>query len=256
MPNYKHYRESISNELICTKDRVKDFINHNSEDGKYKEIILKNVLRRHLPHTVSIGTGFVMNEYNEATKQIDIIIYDNKFPPLFQIDDFVIVVKESVIGIIEVKTTIRKNEFERIYPKAHENGQLIIGNSSRSIFNGIFGYESDLNKTDTIISESISQPLKENIGQVNNICFGKDIFMKAWYNEPKNCYKFYNIHNLSFGYFISNLLETVFININQNGAYVFPGIIGTSVFNNYLYPLNEEGGKENYLIKNWTVSID
>lgn len=41
MPNYKHYRESISNELISIKDRVRDFVQHFPEDGRYKEIILK-----------------------------------------------------------------------------------------------------------------------------------------------------------------------------------------------------------------------
>ena len=96
------------------KDRVRDFVLHCPEDGRYKEIILRNVLSRHLPKTVSIGTGFVMCDNHKATSQIDIIIYDNRIPPLFQIDDFVIVVKESVVGIIEVKTTIRKNEFKEI----------------------------------------------------------------------------------------------------------------------------------------------
>ena len=75
MPNYKHYRESISNELISIKDRVRDFVQHFPEDGRYKEIILKNILSRHLPKTVSIGTGFVMCDNHESTSQIDIIIY-------------------------------------------------------------------------------------------------------------------------------------------------------------------------------------
>ena len=80
MPNYKHYRESISNELISIKDRVRDFVNHFPEDGRYKEIILKNVLLKYLPKTVSIGTGFVMCENHQPTSQIDIIIYDNRIP--------------------------------------------------------------------------------------------------------------------------------------------------------------------------------
>ena len=114
MPHYKHYRESISNELISIKDRVRDFVTHFPEDGRYKEIILKNVLLKHLPKTVSIGTGFVMCENHRPTSQIDIIIYDNRIPPLFQVDDFVIVVKESVLGIIEVKSKLCKGKFDRL----------------------------------------------------------------------------------------------------------------------------------------------
>lgn len=64
MPDYVAYRKSISNELIDIKDRVRDFIDdvHWGEDGRYKEIILKECLRNHLPANIKIGTGFVMGE--------------------------------------------------------------------------------------------------------------------------------------------------------------------------------------------------
>ncbi len=62
MPQYIRYRESISDELIAVKDRVRSFIGdrHWGEDGKYKEIILSSVMRNALPSSVSIGTGFVI----------------------------------------------------------------------------------------------------------------------------------------------------------------------------------------------------
>lgn len=120
-----------------------------------------------------------------------IIIYDNRIPPLFQLDDFVIVVKESVVGIIEVKTTLRKSEFNKINKKAHENGKLIVGDN-----------------------------------------------------------------NLKFGCFISNLLESILININQNGCYVYHCVQHTDVFYEYLYPLIENGGKENYSINKWQLLLD
>ncbi|HIT92431.1 MAG TPA: hypothetical protein IAD11_05850 [Candidatus Stercorousia faecigallinarum] len=262
MPNYKHYRESISNELISIKDRVRDFVQHFPEDGRYKEIILKNILSRHLPKTVSIGTGFVMCDNHESTSQIDIIIYDNKIPPLFQIDDFVIVVKESVVGIIEVKSTIRKNEFREINQKAHKNGEMIVHGSSRFIFNGIFGYESDLKIEDSNLSVSIKDSLKDNHGRVGHICFGKDIFMQHWYRDSQRNFTnnehcgFYKIKDLAFGYFISNLLESILININQNGCYGYNCVQHTDVFYQYLYPLIENGGKENYSIEKWKLLLD
>lgn len=262
MPDYKHYRESISNELISTKDRVRDFVQHFPEDGRYKEIILKNIVIKNLPKTVSIGTGFVMCDNHKSTSQIDIIIYDNRIPPLFQIDDFVIVVKESVVGIIEVKSTIRKGNFKQIIKKAHNNGEMIVQNTTRTIFNGIFGYESDLNNLDANLSDSIINSLNEYHGQVNHICFGKDIFMRYWsrnmhrhFTNNEHC-GFYNLKNLAFGYFISNLLESVMININQNGCYAYDCVQHTDVFYQYLYPLIENGGKEYYSIEHWKVLFD
>ena len=211
MPDYKHYRKSISDELISIKDRVRDFVNHFPEDGRYKEIILKNVLIKHLPKTVSIGTGFVMCDNHEATSQIDIIIYDNRIPPLFQIDDFVIVVKESVLGIIEVKSKLCKSKFKEVNEKAHKNGELIVGRDNLNLlFNGIFAYETDLNSTDSCLSDSIIFSLNEFHGQVRDICFGKDIFMKYWHSDSQRNFTqnehcgFYKLEDLSFGYFIFN----------------------------------------------------
>ncbi len=263
MPDYKHYRESISNELISIKDRVRDFVTHFPEDGRYKEIILKNVLLKHLPKTVSIGTGFVMCENHRPTSQIDIIIYDNRIPPLFQVDDFVIVVKESVLGIIEVKSKLYKGKFNEINKKAHENGQLIIGeNNLKQLFNGIFAYETDLDSNDCFLSNPIILSLKEYHGQVRDICFGKDIFMKYWHSDTQRNFTqdehcgFYKLEDLSFGYFISNLLESILINVNQNGCYVRNCVQHTDVFYQYLYPLIENGGKENFSIENWKVMFN
>ena len=253
MPDYKHYRESISNELISIKDRVSDFVNHFPEEGRYKEIILKNVLIKHLPKTVSIGTGFVMCENHKSTSQIDILIYDNRIPPLFQIDDFVIVVKESVLGIIGRKSKLYKSKFKEINKKAHKNGELIVGrNNLKLLFNGIFAYETDLKPTARSLSGSIISSLNEYHGQVRDICFGKDIFMKYWYKDPQRSFTqdehcgFYKLKDLSFGYFISNLLESVLINVNQNGRYVYNCVQHTDVFYQYLYPLIENGGKEKF----------
>lgn len=76
MPNYLDYRKSISNELIFIKDRVRNFIDSNNwgEDGRYKEIILSQVLKNVLPQNVTVATGFVMGNDEEISSQIDIMV--------------------------------------------------------------------------------------------------------------------------------------------------------------------------------------
>lgn len=71
------YQQSIAAEFAAIKDRVRFFINdkHWGEDGHYKEVILLNYLRRILPSSVSVGTGFVKNSSGDLTNQIDIIVY-------------------------------------------------------------------------------------------------------------------------------------------------------------------------------------
>ena len=94
------------------------------------------------------------------------------------------------------------------------------------------------------------------IGYVNNICFGKDLFMKYWdagqpaiYEFPPEHphYSFYGIHNLAFGYFISNLIEDVHIQLNGENI--------PKTMNKYLYPINDPYGKEGKRIPEYEVEF-
>lgn len=246
MPDYLDYQRSISNELLSIKDRVKNFIdnNHWGEDGRYKEIILSHVLRHHLSKGTSVGTGFIVTESGNITKQIDIIIYRDDYPLLFKQDDFVILSAECVLGIIEVKSCVTTHIANKAIISATKNGQII----NRRIFNGIFAFDKkDLN----LGNESIINSLKCSGGFLNNICFGKDIFIKYWEagmpsNNPHNHqnYAFYEIIDLAFGYFISNLIEDVHIDIH--GQHI------SSTLKNMFYPI--ENTKEAH--RKYTIEIE
>ncbi|QLK09339.1 hypothetical protein BMG_6111 (plasmid) [Priestia megaterium] len=248
-PDYLSYHQSINAELKATKDRVRYFIgdSHWGEDGRFKEILLINHLKKVLPSNVSVGTGFVRNG-EKITSQIDLIIYDNSIPTLFLEGDFVIVLPESVYGIIEVKSKIRANEeFIRAVNKAHLNGEKI----QKKIFNGIFGFENQISFSGDMLAPSIHQILVNNSGYLNHVCFGSDIFMKYWKggnpqdNDNKECFSFYKLSNLSFGYFISNLIE--FIHLNSRGSVI------SEEFENFLYPIEE--GKESRRLQNFEMKL-
>lgn len=98
------------------------------------------MLKRHLPKNVSVGTGFVVNQENIST-QIDIIIYDSKYPLMFEQGDFVIVPSESVIGIVEVKSSLDVSKAKIAAEKAAENRRIM----DKTIFNGIFAFDSEVN---------------------------------------------------------------------------------------------------------------
>lgn len=250
MPNYLDYRKSISNELISIKDRLRHIIEdkHWGEEGRYKEIILSETLRNLLPQNVTVATGFVMVEGNIISTQIDIIIYRTDYPVLFKIADFVVVAKDSVIGIVEVKTKLGRDNIKEAIEKSHNNGKLI-GNH---IFNGIFGYETDFRfRDDSVISTTISNAILSNSGYLNNICFGKDYFMKYWetgkpnMETGKECYRTYEIIDLSFGYFISNLIEDTYIQTNGKGI--------SDILKANLYPIEET--KEAHRLENLEIVI-
>ena len=97
MADYLEYHKSIASEFKAYQNRVRNLIGnkHWGEEGRYKEIILMNYLKRVLPKNVSVGTGFVQGNNNLST-QIDIIIYDNTFPVLFSEGDFVVTVQHAI----------------------------------------------------------------------------------------------------------------------------------------------------------------
>lgn len=234
MPNYMDYQKSVAQELASVKNRIRDFIDdhHWGEDGRYKEEILKEVLADKLPSYASVGTGFVACDSNRASSQIDIIVYDNNIPLLFKKGDFVIVAKEAVLAIVEVKTDVSRCLLDAMC-KLHRNGELI----GRRIFNGIFSYDYSANLTN---NGRAFRPLKEalvnNFGNVNHLALGENYFIKYWEDgspndEPRNKYRLYEIRNLTFGYFISNLIEDIHL--------VHYGESIPEILRNVFYPITE-----------------
>lgn len=230
------YQSSISKEFLVFKDRVRSLIGnkHWGEEGRYKEIILMNFLRKHIPNNMSVGTGFIMNgnEYSKISSQIDIIIYDESFPVIFKENDFVIVHANSVLGIIEVKSQFYRNKFKEVLEKARVNASLIP--FERRIFSGVFFY--DCNTRDFNNDEIFRDSLKDTSGKINHICFGENFFLKYWINPCE--YRLYEIKELSFSYFLSNLIEAAYKICNNYS--------NLKHLNWFLYPIEES--KEAHLI--------
>lgn len=233
------FHRSISNELKVIQDRVRNLIGstHWGEEGRYKEAVLRSIIRRFLPENVSIGTGFILKKEGDEIKisnQIDIIIYDNTYPVLFAEGDFLITTPANVKGIIEVKTKLDSSEVIDVVSKATNNGKVV----EAEIFNGIFVYNKGNIVNENNISDNLKSALKESKGVVNHICLGKDIFIKFWLGNPQrnfsNIYSIYKINKLSFSYFISNLAEQTSGSKLKERWW-------------FLYPIKK--GKEEYKIK-------
>ena len=210
--NIQKFYESINRELMAIKDRVSSLIGNASpgENGGYREAILKNVISRFLPKKYSIGTGFVINERKEITKQIDIIIYDNSSPILFSEGDFVIVLASTVKAIIEVKSNVGDTTKLIEYIKTcEENAKKIEAVALHDrLFNGIFSYECNLS------NEVLESSLKDYFEltecsifrKVSNISLGNNKFIHLWWDHKPFSLKGYELPELSFAYFIANLL--------------------------------------------------
>ncbi|MGV1013283.1 MAG: DUF6602 domain-containing protein [Flavobacterium sp.] len=230
------FHKTTTKELLAIKDRVRNLISHWGEDGNYQEAVLKTVIRRFLPETYNIATGFVVKQTDErgqhsASKQIDIIIYNKNYPVLFKEGDFAIVTADSVEAIIEVKANLKNQTPEKVIRKSNEIGQYIFNaksNKTKPLFNAIFSYQGferlAINNCETLqrnIRNSENTIQDDNLNhmyKVNHISFNKDFFYKFWVQQNQIDGGFlYEINDLSFSFLISNLIahltsDTVFFN--------------------------------------------
>lgn len=222
------FYKSLGKELEAVKDRVRSLIGdaHWGEDGRYREAVLKNVISKFLPKNYSIGTGFVINEKKEITKQIDIIIYDDTSPVLFSEGDFVVVLANTVKAIIEVKSSIKStNSLIEIIKTCEENAKKIESNwaLNQKMFNGIFCYNSNLSFE--ILESSLGDFFHFStcriFSKVNNISLGNKTFLHLWEYSPFSL-RGYELSDLSFAYFISNLLTALDIRNFEHRSIFFP----------------------------------
>lgn len=214
-PNSLEYQKSIALEFNAVKNRIRNLIgsSHWGEDGRHKEVMLMNFLKRFLPNNIEVGTGFI-KERNNISTQIDIIIYNPSFPLYFKENDFIIVHPKSVLGIIEVKSNPDRNSIADAIFKASKAGEMIKENL---IFNGIFIFgetNDNLNYTSNLLKKprngefkkSLLDALLKNNG-INHIISNDGAFIKKWSEEEKfNCYA---IRDLAASYFFSNLLHII-----------------------------------------------
>lgn len=234
--NTIEFHKTTTKELLAIRDRVRLLVTHWGEDGKHQEAVLISVIKRFLPERYKITSGFVVQQTNmrgqhNASKQIDIIIYDINYPVLFKEGDFTIVTADSVEAIIEVKANIKNQGTEKVIRKANEMGQFVYNarlNNKKPLFNGIFSYKGferlkinnsiSVKKALTNAENSVSNDTNKDRFKVNHISFNKDKFYKYWKQEEQSDGGYlYDIADLSFSFFISNLMahlksDTIFEN--------------------------------------------
>ena len=84
-------------------------IEHNLEDGKYREYLVTKVLQKIIPSKYSITNGFIIDSDNNISQEMDVIIYDKNYVPPFFDETYTVVPIEAVIAVIQVKTTLKSD---------------------------------------------------------------------------------------------------------------------------------------------------
>ena len=210
------YFQSLTQEIQALKNRVRYFIQdrHWLSDGLWKESVLRSVLRRHLPKTLEVGTGFFVTSEG-VSSQIDILIYDTSKPILFQDGDFVVVTPDLVRSIIEVKTTMRRSELSGALRKLGSNHFLAASTALCQPFVGLFAYEADDVGHDDLLEALDAEAAGSSRRCVHCVSLSDDLFTRFWHCPPENprrpneLWRAYRLPGSAPAYFIHNVIESL-----------------------------------------------
>lgn len=123
-------------------------LQHNPTKRQLRELFVTNILKPFLSSQFDVGTGTIINQKGEQTDQTDVIIYDTRtIPPFIKEQHIGIYPAESVIGVVEVKSRLSRNEnesAERAAKKLHTEIFSPIANLYRDYiftpFCGVIGF--------------------------------------------------------------------------------------------------------------------
>lgn len=229
--NTAEYFESLTDELRSLQNRIRNFISdaHWQTDGEWKESILRSVLRRYLPNTTDVGKGFIITKEGPST-QIDILIYDTTKPILFRDGDFILVTPDATLGVIEVKTRVRRNELSSVLKKIdaiaklHRNQTI----SARPFF-GLFSYEDSGFDIDFALQTIRDVFIGFAVTPIHFLSFGESKFIHFWQFDPADHTKIvdrwhaYDLEGKAPAYFLHNAIAyTCQKSVNENDEIWFP----------------------------------
>jgi hypothetical protein len=95
--------------ILESEAKLSGLLESGATIGQAREFLVRRVLKTILPPMAHIGTGKAIDYAGNTSKQIDIIVYDPRFP-LMEVDGGGLYYAEGVIATIEVKSTINKRE--------------------------------------------------------------------------------------------------------------------------------------------------
>ena len=113
---FGNWLNSVETQLRVEAERAGLF-RHPSMTGNAREEVIRIALRNILPRQIEVGAGRVVGAHSEPSKQIDVIVFDGRFPALRMGSDALYPV-EGVIATIEVKSELTEIELRNALQNA------------------------------------------------------------------------------------------------------------------------------------------
>jgi hypothetical protein len=227
--NVSLYFGSLSQEVAALKDRIRYLINdqHWQTDGEWKESVLRSILRRHLPSSFEIGSGFLIAP-GSSSKQIDVLVYDSSSPVLFRDGDLVFLASAAARVIVEVKAKIHStSHLTEVLQKLADKSEFLYQQTpgdhfqARPPYIGLFAYEWDGRDAPAVLNAlakaaSIDRNRNPHARVVTHVALGPSFFVRYWERDPSgdrganySRWHAYHFDDQAFGHFIHTILHSI-----------------------------------------------
>jgi hypothetical protein len=126
----KTYASMIVQNLLNKIDSLSS-LDHNLTKGELRELFVSDVLSSFLTKQFDVGSGIIVNQKEEQSSQIDIIIYDNRIvPPFIKEQHIGVYPAESVLGVLEIKSNLTYLEIEKTENNYKHLREIIYSNEA------------------------------------------------------------------------------------------------------------------------------
>lgn len=98
--------------------RLRAASDHNLTKGQNAEEVVRKFLRKHLPLSIGVAQGQLVDTAGNSSKQLDVILYDtSRTPILFSSNEegSQVIPVEGAIAVIEVKTKVTASDASSIW---------------------------------------------------------------------------------------------------------------------------------------------
>lgn len=189
---------------LISLSKNEEKIQHAGLRGRFRELLIDNMLNPWLPPYVATGTGMIIADGNQKRQftQDDIILFDKSLaPPILASQSGFegVFLFNSVLARIEVKSTVKKENLKAFCKSSSELSQLKFSvypnfkENYYSPFNLFFGYKSDAdvdNKEEHFELRRLVEVMKEGGldplgGIVSMICILGKGFWKIGFKPDK-----------------------------------------------------------------------
>ncbi|MCW4043502.1 MAG: hypothetical protein NWE90_07250 [Candidatus Bathyarchaeota archaeon] len=211
----QQHTSAIIKGFIAEVNALKN-LGHQVLKGRLRELFTSRILSKFLTSQFGIGTGVIINQRGEQSKELDIVIYDRRIlPPFIEEQKIGIYPAECVLAVIEVRSWISKKIIKeysdsatKLYDETYNPNSSLYRDyqKMRPFYNLVGFYHKGIFKNES--REQILRWMMNNAKPLFGVCLVNKL---SWLSvvRPEGSLKMVDEYNEETKAFIAVLLDNI-----------------------------------------------